>query len=223
MVRGADVTRFATRRNVIGAALIASGMGAWFLRGQARGHAPAGFSATLPGLDLLAFHYHAPGDLIFRGTRSLEGSVVRWFDDASDYTHVGVLVSGDGAQTWQVIHATPDSNSVISEPLSLFLGHPGTFAAESFGWRVAPPGSGEAVARQARLCLGRPFDGAFDSEDDTHLYCTELVWKIAQGLGWVGAPELRTLATPLGPKKVITISQLLNRLPIYPTWTARAA
>lgn len=221
MVRGADVTHGVTRRNVIGAALVASGMGGWLWQRQASGQSQAGFPATWPGLDQLTYR-NVPGNLIFRGTRSLEGRVVRWFDDASDYTHVGVLVPGNALERWQVIHATPDSNAVVCEPISLFLASPGTFAAETFGWRVASSDTGEAVARQAQLWIGKPFDGAFDSEDDDSLYCTELIWKVVQTLGWVGAPELRTLATPLGQKRVITISQLLTRLPIFPTWAARA-
>lgn len=201
-------------------ASLGAGLGAWAWLGL--GSVPAKAHSARSATDLAALAArNVAGNLLFRGTRSLQGRVVRWFDDASDYTHVGVLVPAAAGAHWAVVHATPDGNAVVREPLDSFLNHPGTFLAASFGW--SRPLDAAALAGVVSGWIGRPFDGDFDSLDNRHLYCTELVWTAAQALGWVGPPELHTLHTPLGRKRVITVSQLLQRLPLTPTWTGRFA
>lgn len=210
------------RRAWLGATLLGGAGWAWHRLLASTAQPTHAAAPTFHNLADLITH-NAPGHLIFRGTRSVEGQVVRWFDDASDYTHVGVLVPDPTGRLNDVVHATPDGNAVRQEPLSTFLQHPGTFVAGSFGWQLPNGEAASALANQVQRWLGTPFDGDFNSDDSARLYCTELVWHAAQGLGWVAAPALHTLVTPLGVKQVITISHLLQRLPLRPTWVGRAA
>ncbi|NIC42818.1 YiiX/YebB-like N1pC/P60 family cysteine hydrolase [Aquabacterium sp. A08] len=217
-----DELRPLPRRQALAWAAAAGGLGlgaAWLGLVQAPAQAtPARAAQALAPLQA----GNVAGNLLFRGTRSLEGRVVRWFDDASDYTHVGVMVPASSGG-WSVVHATPDGQAVVREPLAAFVSHPGSFLAASFGWAPATGRAPQALAELVSGWIGRPFDGDFDSQDPQRLYCTELVWAAAQALGWVGPPALHTLQTPLGPKQVITVSHLLQRLPLVPTWAGPLA
>lgn len=158
-----------------------------------------------------------PGDLLFRGTRSLEGQVVRWYDGASDFTHVGVVVASAGAAL-EVVHASPDVHRVTADPLETFLQTEGIHAAGLYRWLGADDRSLTQLQSDALASVGRRFDGAFDSADAAELYCTELVWMLARQRGWVDRPALKTLRTPLGPRHVITVEALLQQLPLQPVW-----
>ncbi|MBT9160690.1 MAG: hypothetical protein DDT26_01979 [Dehalococcoidia bacterium] len=156
----------------------------------------------------------ANGRLIFRGTRSREGRVVSWFDEQSEFTHVGILINQlDAKDHWNVIHATPDHAKVVQERLEDFLKIPSLFSAAVFQWNLPSPISESDISQQATQWIGTPFDGGFDFYNQD-LYCTELVWKAAQSLNWVDEPKLTTLKTPFGAKRVLMIGDLLKQLPL---------
>jgi len=156
----------------------------------------------------------ASGRLIFRGTRSREGRVVSWFDDQSEFTHVGILINQSHALNhWGVIHATPDQAKVIQENLHDFLKIPSLFSVGVFQWNRPLPQNESDLAHLAAQWIDSPFDGGFDF-DSPSLYCTELVWKAAQSLNWAGAPKLTTLNTPLGRKRILMVGDLLEQLPL---------
>lgn len=158
------------------------------------------------------------GDLLFRGTRSLEGQVVRWIDGVSDFTHVGVLVQHPADHAWGVVHASSDTRQVSLDTLDTFTSVEGMATAGLFRWRGASPVARHTLQSEALGTVGRPFDGAFDSIDATQLYCTELIWMLARRRGWAGAPVLQSITTPLGGLRVITIDALLRDLPLQPVW-----
>jgi len=158
------------------------------------------------------------GDLIFRGTQSMEGNVVRWFDGKSDFTHVGMLVRSASESNWSVVHATPDTRQVTLERLETFTSTAHLTAAGLYRWQSVDPASIDLLQRDAISTVGRPFDGAYDASDVASLYCTELIWLLAQHRGWVGAPMLKTISTPLGRLRVITIDALLRDLPLTEVW-----
>lgn len=176
--------------------------------------AKASFTAEsnfTPDIDISTL---ANGRLIFRGTRSREGRVVSWFDDQSEFTHVGVLFNHPGSGShWDVIHATPDRSSVVQERLEDFLRIPSIFSVAVFQWDLPHHKSESDLALQAARWIGTPFDGGFDFNNQ-NLYCTELVWKAAQSLNWAEEPRFTTLNTPLGSKRVVMISDLLEQLPL---------
>lgn len=158
------------------------------------------------------------GDVLFRGTRSLEGNVVRWFDGASDYTHVGVVVRHPVEGAWGVVHASSDTRQVTLERLDEFMTIDGMAAAGLYRWQGADPAVLRVLQADAMATVGRPFDGAFDAVDATRVYCTELIWMLAQRRGWAGAPVLKPITTPLGSLRVITIDALLRDLPLRRAW-----
>lgn len=162
----------------------------------------------------LDHHVLSAGRLIFRGTRSTEGQVVRWFDRQNEFTHVGILTDApNAADRWEVIHANPDHNHVSREPLTAFLTAPGIFSAAVFGWNLPAFAREADLAAQASQWIGIPFDADF-AWDTGAVYCTELVWKAAQALSWVHQPKTSLLRTPWGTREVLLISDLLSQLPI---------
>ena len=60
--------------------------------------------------------------------------------------------------------------TVFADTLANFVGQ--STAVGIGRLRVADP---ESFVRNARKCLGRPFDWKFDTEESTAIYCTELV------------------------------------------------
>ena len=89
------------------------------------------------------------------------------------FSHVGIVQrAADGS--WQVIHADGDDftghGTVFADTLANFVGQ--STAVGIGRLRVADP---ESFVRNARKCLGRPFDWKFDTEESTAIYCTELV------------------------------------------------
>ncbi len=179
-------------------------------------HRSGGESATI---DTGAIAAHARiGDVLFRGTRSLEGNVVHWFDGVSDYTHAGVLVRHPAEPVWGVVHASSDTRQVTLDRLDVFLSVEGIAAAGLYRWRETNPAAELTLQANAIGTVGRPFDGAFDAGETTRLYCTELIWMLAQSGGWAGEPVLKPISTPLGGLRVITIESLLRDLPLQRVW-----
>lgn len=158
------------------------------------------------------------GDVLFRGTRSLEGNVVRWFDGVSDYTHAGVLVRHPAEPVWGVVHANSDTRRVTLDRLDTFTSVEGIAAAGLYRWRGASPAAQQTLHAEAIGTVGRPFDGSFDAGESTRLYCTELIWMLAQSGGLAGDPVLKPISTPLGGLRVITIEALLRELPLQRVW-----
>ena len=183
---------------------------------QATRHRPEAGRVDVGSIDIAS--RAQVGDVLFRGTRSVEGRVVRWFDSASDYTHVGVLVRHPAEPGWAVVHASSDTRHVTLEPLHDYTSVDGMVAAGLYRWQGVESAALQALQSDALATVGRPFDGAFDSADAAHLYCTELVWLLAQWRGWAGAPVLKAIATPLGGLRVVTIDALLRELPLQPVW-----
>ncbi|WP_291214518.1 YiiX/YebB-like N1pC/P60 family cysteine hydrolase [Hydrogenophaga sp.] len=179
-------------------------------------HRSGGESATI---DTSAIAAQArAGDVLFRGTRSVEGNVVRWFDGVSDYTHAGVLVRHPAEPVWGVVHASSDTRRVTLDRLDTFTSVDGIAAAGLYRWRGASPAAQQTLQADAISTVGRPFDGAFDAAETTRLYCTELIWMLAQSGGWAGEPVLKPISTPLGGLRVITIESLLRDLPLQRVW-----
>lgn len=156
--------------------------------------------------------------MLFRGTRSVEGSVVRWFDGVSDYTHAGVLVRHPSEPVWGVVHASSDTRRVMLDRLDTFTSGEGTASAGLYRWLGASPAGLQTLQADAISTVGRPFDGAFDASENKRLYCTELIWMLAQSVGWAGDPVLKPISTPLGGLHVITIESLLRDLPLQRVW-----
>ncbi|NTV61543.1 MAG: hypothetical protein HGA77_09600 [Chlorobiaceae bacterium] len=115
------------------------------------------------------------GDLVFRYGN---GFWSPYFRDASlkdkRFSHTGVITFRN-RRPWVVhsdAHSLTGVGNVRLERLEDFLSDASDFA---FFRLHVPQGMRERIAAVASSYLGRPFDPAFDAEDDSRLYCSELV------------------------------------------------
>lgn len=128
------------------------------------------------------------GDLVFRRGRSFGSVAVAAADPLTEFTHVGIVVIGQGRPL--VVHVEPgdgtdDSDRVRLEPLDVF-----TAIDAAVEWALYRPVS---ASERTRLVAGRAamefwrqklrFDTAFDLASPEAIYCTELVWRVYSNAG----------------------------------------
>lgn len=164
--------------------------------------------ALLPDPGLLA-----PGDWFFRRTNSVPGLLSRQADPDSPFSHVGIVSrSPDG---WRVVHATPadetGAGGVRADPVHLFAEHLSVSAIAVARCINATTTQRQKMAAAALGFIGRPFDGLFDGEDESKLYCTELVWRAATAAKISLNHPFRPVTTLFGRRTVITLSALTRQ------------
>jgi len=102
----------------------------------------------------------------------------------TDVTHAGIIVKKNG--TWQVIHALSSDvtniDGVQIQPLSTFLQYSAPAKIIITRAKNATPELGKQIAERAQMYLNRhiPFDHSGVIDDDTELFCTELIWRILE-------------------------------------------
>lgn len=115
------------------------------------------------------------------------------------FSHLGIVRIRDDEIT--VIHSEPlqDGDDVVTEvPLEKFL----SFALSAGVFRLHDL-EGHLVSDTAMEFIGRPFDWQFNMEDDSKLYCTELLYVVLKKidpsieLNTVWMKELRRYIIPL--------------------------
>lgn len=103
-------------------------------------------------------------------------------DESSPYSHTGIVrISNDSVF---VIHSVPaetfsEKDVVKIEPLNYFLIRDRATAIAVYRLRNDDSFKASGVSKIALYYarMKTPFDSAFDLNDDSKLYCTELVWK----------------------------------------------
>lgn len=155
----------------------------------------------------------APGDWLFRRTNSLPGYLSRQADPEGTYSHVGIVGQGRGG--WTVVHATPADGDgvggVRADAVSLFTSQADVSVIAVARLAGATAAQRQGMAAAAQGFIGHPFDGAFDSEDEGALYCTELVWRAAVAAGIALDRPLRPFTTPLGTRAVVSLTTLAQQ------------
>ncbi len=134
------------------------------------------------------------GDLIFRRGRSLNSRAVLLADQASRFSHVGIVI--ETPHGLRVVHTVPPEGDAIGgirvDAIEVFLARTSTSDWGVFRLRRTPSehqastAARPATAARAAAAMaeeGFHFDGAFDLANDRKLYCTELVWKAYQATG----------------------------------------
>ncbi len=114
-----------------------------------------------------------------------------------DVTHAGIIVRHNGA--FHVIHSLSSDVTKIDglqmQPLEEFLKYsePGKIIITHA--KNTDAATGSKIARLAETYLERhiPFDHSGDFDDDSELYCTELVWRILE-------KDLHCVTLPTEPK-----------------------
>ena len=133
----------------------------------------AGIEAQPPSLDTSVLQ---SGDLVFRegvGWRSTAVVAASRFR----LTHVGIVERvGDSIF---VIDAEPpeDGRPGVVRRVTLAQFSSPRDAKRTVAYRLTGLSGQQRLSREARRFVGRPFDDAFDLDDDSALYCTELVWR----------------------------------------------
>ncbi len=111
-----------------------------------------------------------------------------------DVTHAGILTCRNG--NWQVIHALSSDVSPIDgmqvHSLNKFLHYsqPGSIAVVRI--KNFTPTKGVQIAEEALYYLSKkvPFDHHGNIDEDSELYCTELIWTILEKkLGLIQLPS----------------------------------
>ena len=143
------------------------------------------------------------GDLAFRMGTGTYSRFINIGRDAVQYSHIGVLVRDEGV--WCVVHAVPgetegagDFERVKKERVERFFGPDRATHGELVHTGLEDT---EALVEQALSWAADSvrFDGDFDLEDDSRLYCTELVYRLylARGVdlsegrrSYIGVPLL---------------------------------
>lgn len=155
------------------------------------------------------------GDLVFRTGRSMVSHTVTLTDQNSTYSHVGMLLwTGN---RWQVLHAVPnerasgnEKDSVKLEDLSVFFRS--DRASQGGIYRIHLAEDDTLKLLQKGLNLYRRqllFDNAFDDQDSSTFYCTELAWFIYKTELDIDLSQGRRHKVPLFPP-LIFCSDLLT-------------
>jgi hypothetical protein len=119
------------------------------------------------------------GDLIFRQGVDFTSDIVLKNRQRSAYSHVGMVIIYKGE--YMVLHSSPaenesDFDGVKLEKLALFS--QSDRARHIAVMRVSDREEvRQAAARNAVKYLGLAFDASFDLEDESKIYCTELILK----------------------------------------------
>ena len=125
------------------------------------------------------------GDLAFRCGEGLFSRAVTSVETEGVYSHVGILVR-DG-EAWKVVHAVPgekegpdDFDRMKAEDPERFFAPARAAAGALVHTDLTGPEALERI-RNTALSWARDsvrFDGKYDLDDSSRLYCSELVWRL---------------------------------------------
>lgn len=120
------------------------------------------------------------GDLVFRRGSGLASRAVLTADTHGSYSHVGIVVKEGSA--WMVVHITPgeapkgEKDSVKSESLAEFFKASRAVSGAVMRFTGDPLLSKRAAMEAVNVCRRKIlFDHAYDLNDTTAMYCTELI------------------------------------------------
>ncbi len=155
----------------------------WLIIGCAKPHATLQYETN----SLLAAM--KDGDLLFRRGTGFVGHVVTRADSEGLYSHVGIIITKDSSL--YIVHAVPhepdfdgDIDRVKCENVNSFIRK---YPNANLGlYRLDISDSLKAIAAIHALQLSEqqiPFDHAYNLEDDTAFYCTELIEYVYAQVG----------------------------------------
>ena len=157
------------------------------------------------------------GDLVFRKGRGIFSDLFQEIGGHSKFSHVGIVYMDEG--NIYVIHTEASEFTSVGfarmEKLGEFISKRNARNYQFF--RVVGVGRErmEKVLQNALSYVrdGVPFDTGFDLQDDSRLYCTELVYKayLAAGFSLIDKPLVLHFPDFVSARsiEVITIGQLV--------------
>jgi len=146
------------------------------------------------------------GDIICRLGDRLWSQIFKDFSEEDNrFSHLGIIRINNGQIT--VIHAEgttkPGKDYVKEESLDDFLK-----VARAIGIYRISNFNGSYISNTAMEYINVPFDWKFDMNDETEIYCTELLYIILKQL--IPAIELNTTFIKELGREVITIDAVSN-------------
>lgn len=139
------------------------------------------YSLSAQELDLLQ-----PGDIILRmGTGSLSKAINSYLDEDLELSHIGILSNKESGR-WMVIHSVSkhlsETDGLQQQDLAAFVEEsvPRSIIITRLRKSALPEGLGLLMEQKALHYLAEkvPFDYSFSLEDQSRLYCSELIWQI---------------------------------------------
>ena len=122
------------------------------------------------------------GDIIFRRGTSFVSNMVLMADESSPYSHTGIIKIFEDKVF--VIHSVPaetpgEKDAVKIESIDYFLIRDRATAVAVYRLMNDDTLTATTAANNALnyARINTPFDSDFNLDDDSKLYCTELVWK----------------------------------------------
>lgn len=148
-------------------------------------------SFDLTGLDL------QEGDIVFRKGNSLASQLVLKVDEESFYSHIGIVVSDNGA--WKVVHAVPDEpdykgdqDRVKMDDLNVFFSSERASAGAIMRFESDSIESKKIEERVKRIFQRNTlFDHYYNLDDTTKMYCTELIYFVFKEVSDIDITEGR--------------------------------
>lgn len=158
------------------------------------------------------------GDLAFRLGNSIESAAVVTADRSTTFSHVGIVVFTDN--DWHIVHAVPGEaekgaqDTMKMDTIPLFFRS--DRARKCAIYRLPVPDSIAGKAAMSALGFYQRrllFDAAFNLEDTTQMYCTELIYHAYRQYG-IDVSGGRRHTVPGFPFPMVWPSDLLksNRL-----------
>ena len=120
------------------------------------------------------------GDVVLRRGSGLTSRTVLALDEKGEYSHVGIVVDSAGVK--MVVHAVPDEPDYEGDPDRVKMDTPEQFFSSVYAQtgEVCRHKDSLAARKAAAAALDvyhrhTLFDHAYDDNDTTRMYCTELV------------------------------------------------
>ena len=121
-----------------------------------------------------------PGDVVLMRSHTWRAELVRLIDGVpyrDGFSHVGIINQRKADGTWDIIHAVPGSSGTVRREAWPSIARGGGIS-EAVIYRADIDGPTQAALLgllNDYALRAAPFDGAFNHNDNSALYCTELV------------------------------------------------
>lgn len=162
------------------------------------------------------------GDLAFRMGNSIESAAVITADRSTTFSHVGIIVFTN--DNWHIVHAVPGEaekgaqDTMKMDTIPLFFRS--DRARKCAIYRLPVPDSIAGKAAKSALDFYRQrllFDTAFNLEDTTQMYCTELIYHAYKQVG-IDVSGGRRHTIPGFPYPMVWPSDLLKSNQLELIW-----
>ncbi len=174
---------------------------------------------TLPPSILLQHWTPQVGDVVFRASADLIGEAVRQRSGrAGRFSHVGVVVATPTGELMVIDDSPFGTGHAALHGIAAFVDEPTTSAVLVMRPRDAVDAAAVNAVAVDLVRRQVPFDFAFDADDRSALYCSELAFDVlrAAGVRWTGVRRTALTIPLIGDRAVITPDALARSPALRP-------